>query len=130
MSRAWKGIKVLVGSLAHLHMNAPQNEFDGAQRVLKIYYRELAKQMAEEIIERKEDFESPGFASQADEIVEKYALKLHQLCHVFSALGQFAFRDKPEAKEPLGKGEFRCFGCGGVTRQNDQSCRTCGWSWK
>ena len=33
---------------------------DGAQRILKKYYRELVKRMAEEIIEHKDDFESLG----------------------------------------------------------------------
>ena len=113
-----------------LVMAIPQNEFDGAQRILKKYYSELVKRMAEEIIEHKEDFESPGFGSQADEIVEKYALQLQRLYTVFSNLSQFAFREKPKSTEPLGKDEFRCFGCGGVIRREDESCRICGWSWK
>jgi hypothetical protein len=111
-------------------MFTPKNEFDGAQRILKKYYRNLVKQMADEIIEHREDFESPGFGSRADEIVEKYALQLHRLCPVFSNLGQFAFREKPNGTEPLGKDEFRCFGCGGVIRREDEMCRICGWSWK
>jgi hypothetical protein len=92
-------------------MNMPQNEFDGAQRILKKYYRELVKRMAEEII-------------------EKYALQLHRLCPVFSNLSQFAFREKPKGTEPLGRDEFRCFGCGGVIHREDDSCRSCGLSWK
>lgn len=111
-------------------MSTPQNEFDGAQRILKKYYRELMKQMAEEIIGHREDFESPGFGSQAQDIIEKYALKLHRLCPVFTNLNQFAFRDLPEGKHPIGKDEFRCFKCGGVIRQGDGACQLCGWSWK
>jgi hypothetical protein len=111
-------------------MPPPVNEFDGAQRILKKYYRELMKRMAVEIIEHKEDFESPGFGSSADEIIEKYALQLQRLCPVFSNLAQFAFREKPHGTGPLGKDEFRCFGCGGVIHSEDQSCRICGWSWK
>jgi len=111
-------------------MSTPQDEFDAAQRILKQYYRGLVKRMAEEIIEHKEDFESPGFGSQAEEIIEKYALQLHRLCPVYSNLSQFARREKPRGKEPLGKDEFRCFECGAVIRREDESCRLCGWSWK
>jgi len=124
-----RDVRASVGIGRH-RMSTPQSEFDGAQRILKKYYRELVKRMAEEIIEHKEDFESPGFGSQADEIIEKYALQLHRLCPVFSNLSQFAFRKKPKGTEPLGKDEFRCFGCGGVIRREDESCRICGWSWK
>ena len=111
-------------------MATPQNEFDGAQRILKRYYRDLMKQMADEIIEHREDFESPGFGGEAEEIIEKYAQKLHRLCLVFSNLNQFAFREMPKGKEPLGKDEFRCFGCGGLIRREDESCPICHWSWK
>ena len=111
-------------------MAIPSNEFEGAQRILKKYYGELMKSMAVEIIENKEDFESSGFGSKADEIIEKYALQLHRLCPVFSNLAQFAFREKPHGTEPLGKDDFRCFGCGGVIRREDQCCQICGWSWK
>jgi len=44
-------------------MATPVNEFDGAQRILKKYYRELMKRMAVQIIGNKEHFESPGFGS-------------------------------------------------------------------
>jgi hypothetical protein len=111
-------------------MSTPENEFDGAQRILKKYYHALMKRMAEEIIEHKDDFESTGFGNQADEIVEKYALQLQRLCPVFSNLNQFAFREKPRGTEALGKDDFRCFGCGGVIRRGDDRCRLCGWTWK
>ena len=111
-------------------MGPPQNEFDGAQRVLKKYYRTLVKRLADEIIEHREDFESPGFGTEAENILEKYGLQLHRLHIVFSNLDQFAFREKPEGKEPLGKDEFRCFGCGAVIRREDESCQLCGWTWK
>ena len=111
-------------------MPAPLNEFDGAQRILKKYYHELVKRMAEEIIEHREDFESLSFGSQADEIIEKYAIQLQRLCPVFSNLSQFAFREKPKGSEPLGKDDFRCFGCGGVISQQEEACRMCGWTWK
>jgi hypothetical protein len=108
----------------------PLNEFDGAQRILQKYYRALVRQMAEEIIEHKEDFESPGFGSQAESIIEKYANKLDRLCPVSSNLRQFAFREKPQGEEPLTKDDFRCFSCGGVIRRNENSCRICGWTWR
>ena len=111
-------------------MSTPQDEFDGAQRILKKYCGELVKQMAQEIIAHKEDFESPGFGNEADEIIEKYAIKLNRVCPVFSNLSWFAFREKPNGTEPLGKDEFRCFGCGSVIRREDESCRVCGWTWK
>lgn len=111
-------------------MSIPQNEFDGAQRILKKYYSALVKQMAEEIIEHREDFESSGFGNQAEDIIEKYANQLNRLCPVFANLTQFAFREKPKGTEPLTKDEFRCFGCGGVIRREDERCGICGWSWK
>lgn len=111
-------------------MAIPQNEFDGAQRILKKFYRELAKRMADEIIEHKEDFESPSFGNQADDILERYSQQLCRLSTVFSNLNQFASREKPRSTESLGKDDFRCFGCGSVIRREDEACRICGWSWK
>ena len=111
-------------------MSAPQNEFDGAQRIVQKYYRELVKRIAEDIIQNQEDFESHGYASKADEIIDRHAMQLYRVCQVFSALNHFAFREKPQGKEPLAKDEFRCFGCGGVIRQLDQRCSLCGWTWK
>lgn len=51
-------------------MATPQNDFDGAQIILKKYYSALIQQMAEEIFEHREDFESPGINNQAGEIIE------------------------------------------------------------
>jgi hypothetical protein len=111
-------------------MATPKSEFDEAQRVLKKYYNELVKQMAEEIIQHREDFESQGFGSQADDIVEKYAQQLHKLSTVFYNLSQFSFREKPNGKVPLSKDEFRCFSCGSVIRRIDEFCQVCRWTWK
>ena len=86
--------------------------------------------MAEEIIEHCEDFASPGFGSQAEDIIEKHGRKLYSVGLTFCNLSQFVTREKPQGKEPLTKDEFRCFGCGSVIRKEDQSCRVCGWSWK
>jgi rubrerythrin len=49
---------------------------------------------------------------------------------VFSNLSQFEFREKPQGTQPLSKDEFRCFGCGGAIKYEDESCPLCGWSWK
>ena len=65
-------------------MATPDNEYQKALRVLNDYYTVLAKQMAEDIIEHKEDFESPGFGGQADDIIEKYARHIQQLGSVYS----------------------------------------------
>ena len=111
-------------------MNTPQNQFDTAHQVLKKHYKDLVEQMAEEIIEHREDFESPGFGSQAEDIIDKYSRKLYSVGITFCNLSQFVSREKPQGKEALTKDEFRCFGCGSVIRREDQVCRVCGWSWK
>jgi hypothetical protein len=111
-------------------MSAPENEHQEALTVLNNHYTLLAKQMAAEIVERREDFESPGFGSQADDIIEKHARHIQQLGSVYSILRWKAYRKKPEGKEPLGKYEFRCFGCGGVIRSNEEACTICGWTWR
>jgi hypothetical protein len=110
-------------------MSAPENEHQEALRVLNQYYTVLAKQMADEIVEHKEDFESAGFG-QAEIIVEKYARHIQQLGAVYSILRWKAYRQKPEGKMPLGKYEFRCFGCGGVIHSNEDACQICGWTWR
>jgi hypothetical protein len=111
-------------------MSMPENEFDGAQIVLRKYYRELVRRMAEDILEHREDFEAPGFAGQAEDILEKYSQQLCRFGTVYSNMKGFVSREKPKGKEPLGKDEFRCFGCGSVIGPKDESCQKCGWSWK
>ncbi len=118
-----------MGVCTHLPMIEPKREFHEALRILNRYYDEVAKQMADEIIEHAEDFESPG-VGQAEAVVEKYALRLRELGCVYSILRWAAFRKKPEASEPIGKNEFRCFGCGAVIHSDDQACPVCGWTWK
>jgi len=92
--------------------------------------RQLGKKDCNEIIEHREDFDSPGFGSQAVEIIEKHACHLSQLGTVYSILRWKSFQKKPEDKVPLGKNEFRCFGCGGVILSNEEACSICGWTWK
>jgi len=110
-------------------MSAPENEHQEALSILNKHYALLAKQMAAEIIEHREDFESLGFGSQADDIIEKHARHIQQLGSVYSILRWKAYRKLPEAKDPLGKYEFRCFGCGGVIKTNEEACSICGWRW-
>lgn len=111
-------------------MNDPENEHQEALKVLNSYYASLTKKMAEEILEHREDFESPGFGSQADELIERYARHIQQLGAVYGMLRWKAYCKKPEGKEPLGKYDFRCFGCGGVISSTDEACSICGWTWR
>ena len=107
-----------------------KRDIQEALTVLNNYYTILAKKMAAEIIEHREDFESPGFVSQVDDIIEKHARHIQQLGSVYSILRWKAYRKKPEGKEPLGKYDFRCFGCGGVISLK-RGCmfHMCGWRW-
>ena len=111
-------------------MATPINEFEGAQRILSRYYRELARRMAEEIIEHREDFESPGFGGRAESIIDKYGCQLNRLEGMYSNLKQFATRENAQTAQSLGKDEFRCFSCGGLIRRGEETCGLCGWTWK
>ena len=111
-------------------MSIPETDIQKALVVLNDYYMLLAEKMAAEIVEHRQDFESPGFGSQADDIIEKHARHIQQLGSVYSVLRWKAQRKKPAGKLPLGKDEFRCFGCGGVIKADEEACSICGWSWK
>jgi len=111
-------------------MSTPTNDHQEALVVLRKYYDVLVKRIADEILEHREDFESPGFGSRAEEIVEKHACQLSRLNTVAAILRWKAFQKKPEGKVPLGKNDFRCFGCGAVILANEEACSICGWSWK
>jgi hypothetical protein len=111
-------------------MSKPTNEHQEALVVLKKYYDILAKKMADEIVEHREDFESPGFGSQAEDIIEKHARHVQYLGQVYSILRWKVYRKKPEGKEPLAKSDFRCFGCGAVIHSNEDACSICGWTWR
>ena len=110
-------------------MAKQENKHQEALRVLNQHYIALAKQMADEIVEHKEDFESLGFG-QAELIVEKYARHIEQLGALYGILRWKANRQKPEGKMPLGKHDFRCFGCGGLISSTEDICQICGWTWK
>lgn len=113
-------------------MSTPTNQHQEALNILNKHYDVLAQQMAEEIIDHHDDFESPGFGSKADDIIEKHARHIQQLGYVYSTLRwkAKANKKKPEGKEPLGKDDFRCFGCGAVIHRTEEACSICGWTWR
>jgi len=108
---------------------APQNEFEGADQILRRYYKHLVKEIAEDIIQHREDFEGGGFTG-VDELIEKHSDRLCRLNQVHWHVHRFAQPKKPVGTEPLAKNEFRCFGCGGVIRAEEERCRLCGWTWR
>lgn len=109
--------------------NAPKTEVEGAQGILKRYYKELVRDIAEDIIQHKEHFEGGTFTG-ADELLEKHAHRLCQLREVYWSLARITGSKKPVGTEALAKDEFRCFGCGGLVRTADERCRLCGWTWQ
>jgi|SRR6516225_1449329 hypothetical protein len=106
----------------------PEDEFQGALKVLHGYYQRLMKETAEDIIKHAEDFDGP-FANP-DNLVDEYYNRLYRVMCPYATLRTYAVKEKPKSDQPLEKNEFRCFGCGGVIRQEDESCRLCGWTWK
>ncbi len=111
-------------------MSEPENEYQNALKVLNRYYTVLAEKIAGEVIEHREDFESPGYGSRAEDIIDRHARTIQELGFVYAILRWKAYPKKPEGKEPLGKNDFRCFGCGGVIHPNEEACLKCGWKWK
>ena len=113
-----------------LVMSTPETPLQKALVILNDYYKVLADKIAAEIVEHREDFESPGFGSQADDILEKHSRHIQQLASIYSVLRWKAYYKKPVGKTPLGKDDFRCFGCGGVIHANEEACSICGWTWR
>jgi hypothetical protein len=107
---------------------SPKNEFEGAQRILWRYYERVVREMAEDIIKNTEDFEEPF--GDADSILEKHYCRLSRIGCAYAYLRSLASKEKPEGAKPLAKDEFRCFGCGGVIKADDISCKLCGWTWR
>ncbi len=107
----------------------PKNEFDGACQILKEYHQQMVQQMAEEII-RKGDYFTYLPLGDADDLIERYSYRFSRLSTVYTNLARFVSSEKPRGQQPLGKDEFRCFGCGGVIRLEDIECVLCGWTWK
>jgi hypothetical protein len=100
-----------------------------ATHILQSYYRRLAEEIAQDIVNHESDFVSSGF-SEADSILDRHSRRLCDLSQVFHHLARYTRGSKPEAREPLQRHEFRCFGCGGVIRAEDQACPRCGWTWR
>lgn len=106
----------------------PSSEYEAAHKIVRTYYLRLMKQIAEEAIQNRDFFGEAG-DKKADDLLEMYYHKLNHAATVLSHLSQFVKREKPEAKEPLASGEFRCFQCGKKVGQEDEACPLCGWSW-
>jgi hypothetical protein len=111
-------------------MSDPKSQLRDAVKVLNEYYGVLARQIADEINENKQDFGSRF--GQAQNILTKYATQLSELAEVYRILRIEAWidQDKPEGREPLTRDEFRCFGCGEVIQAKDSACKICGWTWR
>src|SRR5258708_2022857 len=116
-------------------MSAPKDDTDEALRILARYQRALVEHMAREIVERKEDFESP-FVGSAEVLIDKYYHLLQCLCPITTGLQSYARiakRAEPppeqEPQAPLGKYEFRCFRCRSIINADADSCPKCGWTW-
>jgi len=111
-------------------MSDSKSQLREAVKVLHEYYGVLARQIADEIAEKKEDFGSPF--GEAQNILSKYATQIYELGEVYRVLRWEAWmdQDKPEGKEPLARDEFRCFGCGDVIEAKDSACKLCGWTWR
>ena len=107
----------------------PQDEFEDALNIVRGHFHQIMRELAEDVIENKDEFEKGRFGN-ADAILEKHYHRLHPLCTIFSNLRVMARTKKPQADQPLKKDQFRCFGCGGVIEANDEECRHCHWTWK
>jgi len=68
--------------------------------------------------------------ADADDLIERYSYRFSRLSTVYTNLARFVSSETPRGQQPLGKDEFRCFGCGGVIRREDADCGLCGWTWK
>jgi hypothetical protein len=112
-------------------MSDPQSNIREALKVLNAYYAVIAKQIADDVMEHKEDFREEAFG-QADRLMEKYARQINELGVVYGVLRWQAWMDeeKPAGREPLARDEFRCFGCGEVIEAKDAACKLCGWTWR
>ena len=99
-----------------------------AANILRNYYRKLAEEISQDVLDHADDFDTSAFG-ETDTLLERHSRRLCDLSQVFAHLQRFVPKKKPEGKEPLGKGEFRCFGCGGVIKEHDEACGSCGWSW-
>ena len=107
----------------------PENEYAGALSILRKHYQIMMLEIAEDIILNEEEFAKGGYGG-AGNLLERYNNRLYPLCSVFANLRSCASKEKPKGSQPLKPNEFRCFGCGGVIREEDTICGLCGWTWK
>jgi hypothetical protein len=95
-----------------------KEEFETARKILYRYYDTLMEQVAEDIIRHSDEFEKGSFGN-ADDIIERHHCRISRLAGVYANLRGYAEREKPKGTKPLGKEEFRCFGCGHVIGQQE-----------
>ncbi|MBN8247087.1 MAG: hypothetical protein J0L84_06545 [Verrucomicrobia bacterium] len=87
-----------------------KDEFETARKILYRYYDTLVEQVAEDIIRHSEEFDKGTFGN-ADDVIERHHCRISRLAGVYANLRDFALSEKPKGAKPLGKNEFRCFGC-------------------
>ena len=106
----------------------PENEFEAARNILGRYYGTLMREVAEDIVRQKDEFEKGSFGS-AENIIDRHYCRVAHLSNLYHQLRAYSSREKPKGDKPLGRDEFRCFGCGHVIRSADEQCSLCGWTW-
>ena len=112
-------------------MSEPENQHQEALQVLNNYYTSLATKMAAEIVERREDFESPGFGSQPDDLMEKYARHIQQLGSVYSILRWKAAHGRSrKGRNPWASTTSGVLVAVGSFIQRKTYAPVCGWSWR
>ena len=109
-------------------MPITHDEYEGALKVLTKYYRNLMGEIVTDVLLNKEEFEKGAFG-RAEEIVDNHYTRLAHLGCLHANIRQWCSQ-KPKGTQPLGKEEFRCFGCGGVIQKDDDACKLCGWTWR
>lgn len=114
-------------------MSSKDKQLQEAFEILSRYERTLIEKMAAEIVERREEFDTP-FAGGPDQLVDRYYHLLSYLCRLRVGLFSHLPKEKktqvvPRDDRPLGNDEFRCFQCRSVIASNAESCPKCGWTW-
>jgi hypothetical protein len=106
----------------------PSNEFAKALAILNRYYRAVVVQLAEDVVQNEEQFESP-LLGNAETIIEKYSLPLTTIAQVHEILRAMGEAISREKIVQLGEDEYLCFGCRALLRKEQGACPKCGWSW-
>src|SRR5262249_5604977 len=105
------------------------NEYAEVLAILNRYYHNLVAKLAEEVLEKRDDFDYP-LLSNAEGVIEKYAHLINHCNTIYRALksqGQALFQGKLVW---LKEDEYLCFSCRAVMQKNATSCLKCGWSWE